>query len=551
MKRLLFVVVLLWQLSAFAQVPVQVSDQVVMRHGRKCYVHIIQKGQTVYSISRAYGLREYEAITTKEIHQLSVGDTVWLPCKDDRIPVTPDPQTKSIEIQPGQTLYGLSKLYGVTVDQILYANPDVAENGLKAGQQIVIPSPDASSQAPAAKAPAAQTSADKNAAQAPAPSVLPMVINPRVDNQAFHITVLMPLYLDQINSISTTKFDLEQRGKKSYKSFEFIQFYEGILMAVDKLERQGIHIALNVVDVSGNVPSALDKEWASHHVAKSDLIIALLQKDMFAHAAQLAQNDHVFIVNPMSTRPEILANPYVIKCMPSIEGQTRILLNTIHKSHPQAHLLVIHSNGKEEAPYLNELKRQLDDRKDIEYSLMDWKAANKLPATINQHPGCVVLNLYNQQRDKNRIQLSNLLNRLASHKSNPPVLMSFVDYTKEYSDVDFSQLQLLSFHTFGTDLNADIPSHSTFMEDFRNTYKTEPQGDYASLGYDIMIFFLNGLQTNGMDFFKTLSFAASAPSDMLFPLRFKRNPDQGFENQTAPFLKMEAFKFSSATKQQK
>ena len=42
--------------------------------------------------------------------------------------------------QQGDTLYSLSKRYGVTIDQITTANPVLAE-GLKAGQTIKIPHP--------------------------------------------------------------------------------------------------------------------------------------------------------------------------------------------------------------------------------------------------------------------------------------------------------------------------------------------------------------------------------------------------------------------------
>ncbi len=554
MKRLLFAIALMWGVNVLAQTPVEVSDMVVLRNGKKCYVHILKKGQTVYSISRAYGLREYEAITTKDIHQLEVGDTVWLPCKDDRIPLSPTQnkttEERTIVVQAGQTLYGISKMYGITIEQLTEANPGVAETGLKEGQTLIIPSATASRTAPANKtsdkAPASQGTSQLTE------NSQPVIINKRVNQQTFRVTLMMPLYLDQVQTISTTKFDLEQRGKKSYKPFEFVQFYEGILMGLDQLSANGIQTELNVVDISTNTPADIDKAWTSHDIEHSDLIIALLQKDMFAHAAQLAADNHIFIVNPMSTRSEITANPYVIKCMPSIEGQTRIILTAIRKYQSDAQLVVIHSNGKDEAPYFNEIKKQLEERQDIQYTLFDWKAANKLSSVIKSNQKYVVLNIYNQGRDKNRIQLSNMLNKLAAYKANPPILMSYVDYTKEYSDVDFAQLQLLNYHTFNTDLDPENQKQQTFMENYRDTYKTEPVGTYAPMGYDIMVFFMNGLQQCGMDFFKTLTFPQHAPENLLQGLRFK-HPGQntGFENQTAPFLKMNEYKFCPATSNKK
>ena len=37
MKRLLFAIALMWGVNVLAQTPVEVSDMVVLRNGKKCY----------------------------------------------------------------------------------------------------------------------------------------------------------------------------------------------------------------------------------------------------------------------------------------------------------------------------------------------------------------------------------------------------------------------------------------------------------------------------------------------------------------------------------
>ena len=44
-------------------------------------------------------------------------------------------------VEQGETLYGLAKKYGVTVDALITANPG-SENGIKIGQKLSIPSSD-------------------------------------------------------------------------------------------------------------------------------------------------------------------------------------------------------------------------------------------------------------------------------------------------------------------------------------------------------------------------------------------------------------------------
>ena len=102
---------------------------------------------------------------------------------------------------------------------------------------------------------------------------------------------MMPLHLDEIGEISTTKFDIEQRGKKNYRQFEFIEFYEGILLALEQLPSMGINtrVELNVVDVPGNSARDVEQAFLTHNVAQSDVVVALLFRDAFAKAAELAQ----------------------------------------------------------------------------------------------------------------------------------------------------------------------------------------------------------------------------------------------------------------------
>ena len=93
--------------------PVSISNKTQMLHGRKYYVHIVEKGQTVYSISKAYKVESYDAVTHVDIHFLHPGDTVWLPCRGqfttaaEELPApttsTPPSSTPPVTPQPTPT----------------------------------------------------------------------------------------------------------------------------------------------------------------------------------------------------------------------------------------------------------------------------------------------------------------------------------------------------------------------------------------------------------------------------------------------------------------
>ena len=99
-------------------------------------IHTIQKGQSLYSISNMYGT------TVDAIVKLNPGsDQVIVEGKQLKVP-RPDAITDQgtfHTIQQGETLYGLSQKYKVTVKSILDANPGLNEKNFRFGQVVNIP----------------------------------------------------------------------------------------------------------------------------------------------------------------------------------------------------------------------------------------------------------------------------------------------------------------------------------------------------------------------------------------------------------------------------
>lgn len=458
--------------SALAQAPgtapVKLSSKTQMLHGKKYYVHIVEKGQTVYSIARAYKVESYDAVTHVDIHFLHPGDTVWLPYRG----------------QVGEQEQAESPI----TPQSVVAPPEVRRTG-----------------------------------------------------KVLRMGLMMPLHLNQIDEISTSKFDIEQRGKKSYRQFEFIEFYEGIRMALDELASQGISVELNVADVSEHTTEAVERAFESHGMAQSDFIVALLFRDAFDRAAELAKRAGVYIVNPMSTRGEICAeNSYMVKIQPSMESQVRAMLDNMKAERPEAHLYILHGGTPAtEKPLVTELKRQLTERKDIKYTLFNWNQSSKLATTLKGTPQCHVLSIYDQKNDQMRTYVSNLLNRLAAFKNNTPTLYTFADWSRDYSDIDFAQLQLLGYHTFSTSWDMTNLVHVEFLKAFRERYGSEPTSPLAATGYDLTIYIVTGLSLHNSDFWNE---PTASPLTLIYPLHLSRQ-QAGLENDHPQLFRMEALRF--------
>lgn len=498
------------QAQAPGKAPVKVSHETQVLHGRKYYVHIVEKGQTVYSISKAYKVESFDAVTHVDIHFLHPGDTVWLPARGQFAS-----DSEELEAQKQESIRRQEEQRRQAAEKQRTAASKTDENRpVPSWGSVMAPG---------------NVSTNTEAPQV------------RRTGKVIRMALMMPLHLDQIDEISTTKFDVEQRGKKSYRQFEFIEFYEGIRMALDELSAQGVSVELNVVDVSANSADAVQQAFETHHVAQSDFVVALLLREEFDKAAELARQAGIYIVNPMSTRSVICAeNPYMVKIQPSLESQVRVMLDNMKTERPDGHLYIIHGGSTaSEKPVLDELKRQLTERGDIKYTLFNWSQNGKLSSVLRNTPGCNVLSIYDHKADQMRVYSSNLLNRLSAFKTNSPTLYTFSDWTRDFGDVDFAQLQLLGYHTFTSSWDMTNAVHVEFLKAFRDTYGSEPTSPLAATGYDLTMYIVSGLHQRNSAFWEAPS--RTMPS-LVHPLHFSRQ-QAGLENDQPQLFRMESLHF--------
>lgn len=593
MKRYLFTLLLLVLCAAGSQAQTTIvpTGETTMLRGKKYYFHIIENGQSVFAVARAYGLHYSAAILRTDLQHVNAGDTVWLPINDQssaavkraqgtdgvtapqRVPPAPG-ATRTITVQKGNTLYSIAKEYNTSVEELYKLNKDLRDKGLKAGQQIAVPANGApggrdgnaagnkaatgnnEQQRPAtqpsrqggqqqgqyryqAPPPADKAGSAKRGQPQGSDAAQPPAIRERISPDRIFITVMLPLHLEQIDKISTTKFDVDQRGKKDYKSFEFIQFYEGMQIALNELAEHGVNVRLNVVDVTDESEGTIRHAYNSHNVAQSDLLIVLLQRRGFETVAQMAKQDRLFVVNPLSTRSEVLNdNPYVVKYMPSEQGKAHALAQMIKTQFPRSPVFLVHSAGKDEAAVVQVWEGELKSMQ-LSYTLVDWtRSQSKLAGTLKSTAGRpVVVNLYDRGKEKNRIQTNLLMNRLNSVKSNTPVLVTMNNLVRDMGDVDFLQLQNCSYHlVYPTFLDNNDAAHKRFADVFKDTYKTEPIGEFAGAGHDITLYFGSALSQKGNDFWKTLD--ARRPDEMLFPIHLEQSREGGIENQAGQVYEM-------------
>jgi murein DD-endopeptidase MepM/ murein hydrolase activator NlpD len=112
-------------------------------------VHVIQRGDTIYSIARSYGVRiedvlSLNSMTDRDVLRIQVGQRIKIPegfQKGFQNPAVPAMAFTEHRVARGETFYGIARTYGITL-QVLRDTNKIAENYvLKAGDVLRIPLP--------------------------------------------------------------------------------------------------------------------------------------------------------------------------------------------------------------------------------------------------------------------------------------------------------------------------------------------------------------------------------------------------------------------------
>jgi LysM repeat protein len=121
----------------------QVNDaEIKTRDGKQFYVHVVQQGNTLWGLHTTYDVpveaivKENPGIETT----MAIGQLVWIPIvktsSTNEDTVIPNEDITHL-VTKGETLYGISRKYQLSVDELLLLNPSAAD-GISIDQLLVI-----------------------------------------------------------------------------------------------------------------------------------------------------------------------------------------------------------------------------------------------------------------------------------------------------------------------------------------------------------------------------------------------------------------------------
>jgi murein DD-endopeptidase MepM/ murein hydrolase activator NlpD len=141
-------------------------------------IYVIQKGDTIYSLARTYGVSSQDIQRLNRIDdpsRIKTGQRIRIPGAGAALNLEPAPQAVTEhQAARGETLYGIARLYGVSLQTLLSANGLSENYVLKIGDLLRVPRAGASLAAPPALS---QEQADRAPVQ-PRPAASPVLPAP-------------------------------------------------------------------------------------------------------------------------------------------------------------------------------------------------------------------------------------------------------------------------------------------------------------------------------------------------------------------------------------
>ncbi|MFH1160919.1 MAG: ABC transporter substrate-binding protein [bacterium] len=411
------------------------------------------------------------------------------------------------EVKRGQTLYALSKAYGVEMQDIIDNNPDILQ-GLKAGQTLLIPS-----MIPV-ETPVVELPVEKQVIQEPPVGQPP----PDARKEVYNVALMMHFYLNDLDSMRTDTPSSEEI--EGYTSLRYIQFYEGFRLAVDSLGKTGMKLNLYVYDIDPD-PAKTHRVLEKQEMAKMDLIIGMLFNRNFQVVAEYAREHHIPVISPVSEREaQIEGNPMVIKVRPAYSAEGIRVAEYLSGFYSLAHVVIISSPQPDMKTAAEQLYAQCKSA-GLDVSFV---GGSQMENQLLRGGDNIVVIVTNQKTYA--LEMLTRLNAITQDYWFEVIGLPRWDY---FENLDFEYLVKTKAHIVAPFfVDYQDPHVKRFVSLFQQTYKTDPD-NLAFQGFDVGWFFLNALELFGADFPGCLNALQIRPLQTQF--KFKQNEGDGLENQ--------------------
>ncbi|MFC2098783.1 LysM peptidoglycan-binding domain-containing protein [Bacteroidota bacterium] len=544
-----------------------VDESVDIRDTEEFIYHVIKAGETLYFLSRKYGIDVVEiekANPEVTISDLQINQVIKIPRRKTPAKEKDFPADSFVYhyVNKGETLYSLSVKYDVSIEEIKEINPELRWGELKSDEYIKIPrrtdqvlaseDPDSlmldSMAVVGLKGWMDTVPEAADSLGVPFWSTLRIRrIRPEPISGSIKVAMMLPLYLhwdEVVDTLQIIEGEEDQTILEEEKEEEdivnprivgYLEFYEGALLAIDSLRKQGHSVTLYTYDTErdrGRTREILRKP----EMQEMDLIIGPANYWNLEIVAEFARRYEIPMVSPFSSRKEIVNyNPWVFQTTPTYDVEFKAWADYLSDYYNKTMILVHNGDSNEyyRIQYLkNELFRRISEKADLEDLVFK-------EVIMNDSVNVDIANVLNSEQENlvivpsdNEAYVSNVVSPLFYQLNEYDIHVSGMPQWNRFRNIDliyFHNLNICYYTSFYMDF--EKPEMLQFIDKFHSIYRTEPyrimpRGYNLSIyGYDLMYTFVSALGEYGDNLIYFGEEIESNP--ILGPYRFRRISDFG------------------------
>jgi len=522
---------------------IQKSSQTVKvqnQNQEEMFEHTVVWGETLYSISKKYQVKQSEILQyNPEAKNLKAGSKIRLPKKSvDNKSIEwvsgSNTQDKYVNhtIVSGETIFGITQKYGISQDDLMSVNPEL-NTAFRTGAVIRIPVRENAVELSQTRNESVVNSAEKQEVSDIELTVeVPAGCIPgnRIQEGTTVVALFLPLFLeaneelnkgfvaeepaspviyDSINEQFVDTVIEHEQPSKLLKQFygnseNFLQFYEGVLIAVDSMQKAGMKIELNVFDTKDN-PETVRKIINNKSFSETDLIIGPVYENVQKEVAQIASVNQIPMISPFTPKSVIInSNRQFYQINPSreyIAEATAVLIST---DYSNTNFIVVKTSsfeGTQEGQLVELIRRKMAKSgnsgggKFTEYDFRKNRS-NGLRELLLPDKENVVF-LPSSDEGELSVAISNINNLGVDFSI---TLIGASNYQQRYPSIEvahFHNLKLKYINPYWIDYQNNTTIR--YFEKFISNFGTEPN-NYGVQGFDAAWYFLNAIHFYGKDF---------------------------------------------------
>lgn len=481
--------------------------------------HIVLPKETKYGIARKYGMtvKELQGLNPKvEVLQPGMMIRVGVDVLEDELVIITDDRFRFYEVKPQETLYSLSGRFGVSQDSLKQLNPALKE-GLKFGMVLKVPTKNKDGEE--IDDDDAYTGMGENADTK-------IDLSEAIENNSTkEIVLMLPYHLNKIDTDSLGSYRNTILNERVVRIS--LDFYSGVLMAVDKAQSMGISTNLKVYDTKQN-----ENEVAAiintNNFNNVDAVIGpLLQKTSEAAASKL-EGSNTPVINPLSSR-SMKGYKNLFQSNPGEELTKSAMLNYLSRNAPGKNVIII-ADGKS-FQIKSELTNVIPTARNINPS-SNFVSEQQLAALMTDGENWVIL----ESENINLVSsTTSALNRLARNHD-VTLLTTNKNDAYESDIISNNHLGKLKFRYPSIDKEYDSKASEDFIEEYEDRFNIEPN-KYALRGYDLTMDVLLRL-ASAEDLYQSFEKYPGYTEYYESKFHYMPNPEGGYTNDAIYILQL-------------